>query len=436
MIEHFSALGYPLQLLIMALAGLVAGSFVNWASYALTSMPRPISPWSSRHPRDADSHWLDRSPVFGWIRMRHRGRAFGYDFWIRPVVVELVCAALWAGLYHWEVGRQGLVFQLVPAFPQPAPLSVVWSQFAAHVVLMTLMLAVTLIDIDDYTIPDELIVPGTCLAMAFAVLLPYSHLPDVPPAFINLQNLQEVNVPIGQRPMQMASPLAFPVSLGGWPSVGSLALGCGCWLGWCFALLPRTWYGRHGWQRAVSLCVASVCRRSGTRLAGVLATVGCAAIVAVWFRGGWRWESLLSSLVGLAVGGGVVWYIRLAGGWTLGREAMGFGDVTLLAMIGAFLGWQAALFTFFVAPFAGAVLGIVKRLTSGDGVIPFGPFLCLGATVVVCFWLPAWDYLKESFFVPWLIPAGLVGCLVIIVPVLLVYRLMRYGGADPAESDL
>ena len=56
---------------------------------------------------------------------------------------------------------------------------------------------------------------------------------------------------------------------------------------------------------------------------------------------------------------------------------MGFGDVTLMAMIGAFMGWQPCMIVFFLSPFAGAVVGLVQWCLIRDNVIPYGPFLCL-----------------------------------------------------------
>ena len=66
-------------------------------------------------------------------------------------------------------------------------------------------------------------------------------------------------------------------------------------------------------------------------------------------------------------------------------ESMGFGDVELLAMIGAFLGWKAAILTFFIAPFFGVVVGIVNLVVKKDHTIPYGPFLSLAALLSV-FW--------------------------------------------------
>jgi leader peptidase (prepilin peptidase)/N-methyltransferase len=92
-----------------------------------------------------------------------------------------------------------------------------------------------------------------------------------------------------------------------------------------------------------------------------------------------------SSLIGAAVGGGSLYLIRRVYYAVARQEGMGLGDVKLLAMIGAFLGWKSILFIIMVASFAGALLGIavmiIKR-KDGRYAIPFGPFLSLGA---VCY---------------------------------------------------
>ena len=107
--------------------------------------------------------------------------------------------------------------------------------------------------------------------------------------------------------------------------------------------------------------------------------MGTAAIVFTWaLAAEANWAGMLTALIGLAASGGIVWAVRLIGTAALRREAMGFGDVTLMMMIGAFLGWQAGLIVFFLAPFAGLVVGLVQLIFRRDDVIPYGPFLCLG----------------------------------------------------------
>lgn len=108
-------------------------------------------------------------------------------------------------------------------------------------------------------------------------------------------------------------------------------------------------------------------------------------------------QTLLASLVGLLVGGGVTWAIRIVGTRLFRKEAMGFGDVKFLAMIGAFLGWPEALLTMFLGCMFGAVIGGLGLLFGGAAKIPFGPYLALGATVA----LFATDPILHFLFVTW-----------------------------------
>src|SRR4029079_14973737 len=87
------------------------------------------------------------------------------------------------------------------------------------------------------------------------------------------------------------------------------------------------------------------------------------------------WCGLMTSLVGLAGGGGIVWAVRIVGSGALRREAMGFGEVTLMMMVGTFLGWQACLFTFFLSPFAAVLIGVAQLILRRDNVLPFVPYL-------------------------------------------------------------
>lgn len=92
--------------------------------------------------------------------------------------------------------------------------------------------------------------------------------------------------------------------------------------------------------------------------------------------------SFLDSLLGAALGGAILLVIRLAYYALTRQEGMGLGDVKLLAMMGAFLGWQSLLFIIMVASFSGALVGIgamIIRKRDRRYQIPFGPFLSLGA---------------------------------------------------------
>jgi|SRR5579862_263500 len=91
---------------------------------------------------------------------------------------------------------------------------------------------------------------------------------------------------------------------------------------------------------------------------------------------------LLDSAVGVLVGGGLLWGVAIGYHAVTGREGMGGGDIKLLAMIGAFLGWKNTLVTLVLGSLGGALVGIGLILLRGDDSrvpIPFGPFLALGA---------------------------------------------------------
>jgi len=93
--------------------------------------------------------------------------------------------------------------------------------------------------------------------------------------------------------------------------------------------------------------------------------------------------SVLDSLSGIIVGGGFLIALAVFGRMIFRKEAMGFGDVKLLAMIGAFLGWQMVLLTIFLSALIGSVVGIILKLKTGGSYIPYGPYLALGAIIAI-----------------------------------------------------
>ncbi|MBI1911899.1 MAG: prepilin peptidase [Deltaproteobacteria bacterium] len=97
---------------------------------------------------------------------------------------------------------------------------------------------------------------------------------------------------------------------------------------------------------------------------------------------------VLNSVIGLLAGGGIL--IAIAFGWYFltGTEGMGGGDIKLLAMVGAFLGWKSVLLTLLLGSFLGAFVGGIVMLIYGKNSkhpIPFGPFLAAGAVSYLFF---------------------------------------------------
>jgi leader peptidase (prepilin peptidase)/N-methyltransferase len=114
-----------------------------------------------------------------------------------------------------------------------------------------------------------------------------------------------------------------------------------------------------------------------------------------WF--GWNWSiseplswsdrglAIVSSLLGMAVGAGITYAVGVIGKAVFRKEAMGFGDVKLMGMIGGILGWQSVIMTFFLGSIIGAVVGVSLMVLARrkDPRIPFGPFLAAAAVLLL-----------------------------------------------------
>jgi len=94
-------------------------------------------------------------------------------------------------------------------------------------------------------------------------------------------------------------------------------------------------------------------------------------------------------------------------------------------MIGAFLGWQAALLVFFFAPFLGIVMGLAQLLIHRRHEMPYGPFLCLAALGVILGWPWLWDRTISTFSIAWLVPGFVVVCLVAMFFTLLLWGFVK-----------
>ncbi|MEZ5989822.1 MAG: prepilin peptidase [Planctomycetota bacterium] len=173
---------------------------------------------------------------------------------------------------------------------------------------------------------------------------------------------------------------------------------------------------------------------------GLVVGVVLSAVLPRIHAGSWPYDALagagpasaglLTGLAGAAVGAGLLWLVAWGGERLYRTEAMGLGDVKLMAFLGAFIGPVGVLLAIGVAVLLGAVVGIVAVAVTRDPKIPFGPFLAIGSlaswfaepglrTLLVEDW-PRW--LQQSAAGPFV----LVGiCLVCLGAILFLRRLRR-----------
>jgi len=436
-------LPHPIRILILGVVGALLGAFINWAIYRWPYfLKRAISPWMKPDEKSLPRKPLDRVPVIGWLGLRRDHRVFGKGFWMRPLLIEIVWMIGLPWFYYWQLagGLLGDTPQRLPANWQE--LTLLW--FIAHSILIALMFIATFIDFDERTIPDWVTIPGTLIAIVFAAAYPVFRLPAG--AEVNMAGDLTIF------PLHFASPLQLPQWHHGAIGVG---LAIGIIMIWVFALMPKICTLRYGISRGIKIMFASLMRpgrktacdirisqRGPFGISYLLSLIGILLIAGILMvqqnLAAENWDSLFSSLIGLGFGGGMVWSIRIVARYALGREAMGFGDVTLMAMIGAFLGWQSALLTFAIAPFAALLIVFVCFLVTKENELAFGPYLCFGCLVLIFGWSSFWPAVAAqlSFLGPWVFAVLGVSLVMMAVLLLIIQWIKRiFLGAESDSQE-
>lgn len=374
--------------------GASVGSFVNVVAWRLPRGASIVAPRSRCPTCGASLSWRENLPVLGWLLLRGRCRRCREPISVQYLLIEVLVGSLFAGLFlllylpgprsWWALGTDG--WWTLRQFRES------WPGFLVLLSLLGTLVPITLIDARTYLIPI-----GLTLWISITAAVGWSAQSLLPRTWPAL--LDEAATPL---PAISMAPGA--AAIGG--VLGAIALA---------GLLGKGWWRRsfHDYEQFVppgeTLGDYPHARREALREAWHLLPIaaGVAGGFAVGSMLGERGvgphplaETLMAVAIGYLVGGGVIWATRILGTLAFGREAMGLGDVHLLAAVGAALGWQDALAVFFLAPFLGiafavavAVLGsrAVGRLL-GDRFrgargrlreIPYGPHLALAAAAVI-----------------------------------------------------
>lgn len=319
-------------------------------------------------------------------------------------LVEVTTVVTAVGLWWWEVWLLGQV----PEAATPADLVPVCLRCLAHLMLFWLLAAASLVDLRERVIPDVITVPGVLAGLAWNAALPATLLPvehAVQRSFAPPSIVPDVLGAFG--------PLHRP-GLPGWATGGvGFALAAALFVAWWWFGLPPAADGEPGGSRGGLV-----------RLRIGVAVVGAMGLVGFWRMGGDHWAGLVTSLIGLGVAAGMIWATRVGASSALGREALGFGDVTLMAMAGSWLGWQACVLACGLAVFIGLAHGIVQLVRHSDSELPFGPSLCLGLVAVVVLWRPIWAAAADQLGRP--LELTLVVTLVILMTAVTLWVWMRF----------
>lgn len=407
------------------LAGIFLGTVLNHSIYSFAYFPRAIGPWQKR-PDGMAIPWWSRLPVIGWLVRIRESQHWGRIFWVRPMMIELLTPFALVALYRSILS--GLTIPLsVPAIVQggvaSAPgvgLQELQVQFLAYATVLSLLVIATFIDIDERTIPDWITVPGTWLGILASACFPAWSLWEVATAPGALPARSVVAV-------HANSPYPWVMDWGqvGWGGIG-LWIGILIWWIWCLSLGNLRWITRRGWRKAWVYAWVGFLRSHNLGMVIGMGIVGTLLVIAfyLWLPAS-RWEHVFSSLMGIGLGGMLVWSFRIVAGGVLKQEALGFGDVTLMAMVGAHFGWQIVLLAFFLAPLFGIAIVIAYWVITRDGSIPFGPYLAAATAYLMMDWPRVWEGVAPAFLPVNTYLVFLLGLLILLGSLLWVVRTLK-----------
>ncbi len=382
---------YAIVLFGLFILGAVFGSMLNVCIYRL---PREDQLWRafkfmvhppSHCPRCREPiRFQDNIPIVGWLKLRGRCRNCRGTISVRYPLIEALTGLLFVVLYCFEVpslGWTALQESSVWHFFGPVnPLSpqvLVNCRYALHLVLIIALIVATFIDIDLRIIPDSVTLPAMAIAVLTHTILGNAYI-----------------VPVWyQSPGMAGAAWGFAVPLQ--------------------ALFPAD--AVPGW------------------LANWPHFIG----VPDWIAAHPHLHGLCLSVAGIIVGGGSIWAVRLAGHWALKREAMGFGDVVLMAMIGSFIGWQGTLIVFLFAMALAVAVALPMWFFRRDRELPYGPYLAGGTLILLLTARHTWPWFDVRFLAmgPLLVPVALI-MMVSLALMLVGWRTIQKAfGFAPVETD-
>ena len=411
--------------------GACFGSLINVLAYRLP-LGLGVVTGSSRCPKcDHRLAWYDNIPVFGWLMLRGKCRYCRKPISPEYPLVEAAVALIFGVVFvAFTMLPPDLVWlgvpwgQVRPVWSQLGP-EHVWGIIAIDLFLIGCLAGMTVVDAKTFQIPLPLPWAATLVAVIahplWAVWLDSRYSIDLK----SLYFLPDVRwwTPPPAWPWEWAIPTLGTADrrwLVALPFGGIAGLGLAMLL-LRFGLIRRSFEDYDDWERETlasrGVPAPDPDRDDPARAPApdtpdlwiqypharrevlkelvfltpcLLGVVAAGWIAQAWF-GGHRsmpplWIQALSGVcLGYLVGGGVVWTVRIFGSLAFGKEAMGLGDVHLMAAVGACLGWIDATVAFFIAAPIG-LLWTLLAVVLGKGLsrtMPYGPYLALATLAVM-----------------------------------------------------
>ena len=353
-------------------AGACVGSFINLIAWRLPRGQGIVQPESRCGACGRSLAWFENIPVLSCLILRGRCRTCGTKFGFEHVLVEVGLGALffatyfllYAGPWRFPAAEQSWWWtRNGPIATLPAMLAILicWSTLAT----------VSLIDARTFYVPIRMTAAATIAA--FVLWRMQALVPSIAEAF-----------PRGRWGLDI-----LPARLCVASVAAMVGLLMSCVLLWR-GVIPRSFIDYE--QEFIP---ASVIRVEMFKEFLFLVPIIFAFVIGYWLGNmpiiQARCEAATFGVYGMCsfgflVGGGIIWVTRIFASLAFGREAMGLGDVHILGVAGATLGWKIATITFFMAPFIAltwlAISGGLNRiLGKRNREIPYGPYLAIACVI-------------------------------------------------------
>jgi leader peptidase (prepilin peptidase)/N-methyltransferase len=361
--------------------GAMLGSFMNVVVARLPYEKSTFWPGSRCGKCLQPIRLYDNIPLLSYWVLRGRCRTCKAGFSIQYFLVELFVAVAFAGVLAIEIGHN---VNHVPGLADAARdlnfrfLAVSnWPYFAFFLhraILIWLLMAAALCDLENRHIPLFITLPGTAIGLMFAICFPWPWPSGVEQALPVLRH--------GATDWWLVAPVDMQKSgLYPWPAWGPMP----------------------SWAPA----------------------------------GSWK-LGLLTGLMGAATGTFLLRAVRFLAQRGLGREPMGLGDADLMMMVGAFLGWQPVVVAFLFGGVITLMLSLPALFLKGKREWPFGPGLALGTVVTWMSWDKLAPFIHVLFFQKWLVIIFFGGCGAITFFVMFLFGTVQTSGGrqppvDPAQ---
>lgn len=385
-------------IIFLFLIGACVGSFLNVVIWRLPRGQSIVFPASHCPKCGRGIKWYDNLPIVSWCVLRGKCRFCKVPISPRYLLIELTTAILVAGLY---VCYFGLDIRTMDGNLNPLAHGLTfthsWPMFVAHAALLCGLLVCAAVDIELWLVPLEVTWVVAAIGVASATYLPHPYLTFVSPRLAAMAVAAVVGLliaillvrmglirpsfadvedkPVEDVPNQKAAkgkshkapkpaPVAVAITAADGVNVRKeilrelIFLAPAIILAFAtYQLLEHVIPARNAWAAWFE-----------PRMHPELAPHLCGAAAAVF---------------GYLVAGALVWGVRIVGTLAFGKEAMGLGDVHILAAVGAVTGWIVPVVAFFVAPVMGLIWAVYLFFTRKQRELPYGPWLAAAAVIVM-----------------------------------------------------